>query len=421
MWAAVSSPPVGDNAQLRILRSGSDAWNEWRRNNERVPVDLSHSSLRRVQLRGALLANSFLAGSDLTNGDLSAADLSGSNLSECKLVGTHFDGATLSWANLTGVLAGLLPSPASRRRHSRTAVMPSQIVDEQWSRATTFDGAMMRYCRLQEGIFRGVSFRGAKLLGAFLESATFDGAHFEGADLDSAEIGKTTFRRTNIQGALNLANTFHSGPSEIDFETLRNACGQLPSRFLRGIGFSEAEIGFARLYDQDLADDEAISILYHMADMRGHTPIQKRMIFISYAHADAAFVDLLESSLAAKGFRCWRDVHDFVSGRIEKQIDRAITLNEIVVIVLSASSIRSDWVEWEVSRARAREKQVGHDILCPIALDDTWKNSDWPGPLSQQIRDYHILDFSNWQSAEEFDTQMQRLDHGLRTFYRAVQ
>lgn len=410
---------MADPAQLRILRSGGDAWNEWRRTNPKLTVDLSGLSLRGLDLRGALLANGLLRGSDLTGTDLSGADLSGANLSKCKLAGTHFDGATLSWADLTFVTARLTP-PRKERDTGPRLILP-ETTSERWSRATTFDGAMMRYCRLQGGTFRDVSFRSANLEGAFLEHATFDSANFEGAQLDTAEIGKTTFRFTNIHAAVNLATTFHTGPSAIDFDTLRNAAGRLPERFLRGVGFSELEIAFTQLYDRKLTDEEAISVLYHMANTREHRPIQKRMIFISYAHADAAFVEHLETSLAARGFRCWRDVHDFVSGRIEKQIDRAITLNEVVLIVLSANSVRSDWVEWEVSRARAREKEVGRDILCPIALDSTWTASNWSGPLVQQIRDYHVLDFSMWQSPDQFEVQVERLAHGLSTFYMAIQ
>ncbi len=323
---------VGDAVQLRILHSGVDAWNEWRRNQPYLAVDLSGLSLRHLDLRGAFLANAILSSTNLTGVNLSDADLSGANLSKSKLEGTHSDGATLSWADLTFVIAR--PAPTRRERDTGPRLIPPEPTQERRLRATTFDRATMRYSRLQGGTFRDVSFRGANLEGAFLEHATFDGADFEGAALGAAEIGKTNFRATNIHAASNLATTFHTGPSALDFDTLRDAAGRLPDRFLRGVGFSQLEIAFTQLYNRKLTDEEAISVLYHMASTREHRPIQKRMIFISYAHADSAFVELLETALAGKGFRCWRDVHDFVSGRIEKQIDRAITLNEIVLILL---------------------------------------------------------------------------------------
>ena len=61
------------------------------------------------------------------------------------------------------------------------------------------------------------------------------------------------------------------------------------------------------------------------------------------------------------------------AGRIETQIDRAIRQNPTVLLVLSENSLNSDWVEHEVRTARGLEKEIGRDVLCPVALDDSWK------------------------------------------------
>ena len=41
----------------------------------------------------------------------------------------------------------------------------------------------------------------------------------------------------------------------------------------------------------------------------------------------------------------------------------AIHINDVVLLVLSKHSTRSDWVEHEVRKAREKEKQTGKDAL----------------------------------------------------------
>lgn len=146
--------------------------------------------------------------------------------------------------------------------------------------------------------------------------------------------------------------------------------------------------------------------------------IQVNPLFISYSHADAAFVDKIESEFSKRGIHYWRDVHDLRAGRLETQIDRAIQVNSTVLLVLSENSVESDWVEWEVAKARDLEKSLNREILCPVALDDAWKSSDWPTRLRAQIVEYHILDFSGWREKAVFERQFLKLLGGLKLFYK---
>lgn len=128
-------------------------------------------------------------------------------------------------------------------------------------------------------------------------------------------------------------------------------------------------------------------------------------------------MDALEVKLTDKGIRFWRDVHDMVAGRMERQIERAIKLNPTLLLVLSAHSIDSDWVEHEVHVARDLEKKTGRDVLCPVALDATWKACPWSMVLMDQVRKYNILDFSGWQDDGIMERQFEKLVRGLRLFY----
>ena len=187
---------------------------------------------------------------------------------------------------------------------------------------------------------------------------------------------------------------------------------------LRGCGLSDWEIEYAKLYNPDLSNQEIDEILYKIHDMRAQQPLQISPLFISYSHADSAFVDKIGERLNAKGIRFWRDVHHATAGRLEKQIDRAIRHNPTVLVILSENSIKSDWVEHEVRTARELEKETGRDVLCPVALDDSWKDSPWPKRVMEQVTEYNILDFSKWEDDAEFGKLFKKLIDGLELFYK---
>jgi len=107
-----------------------------------------------------------------------------------------------------------------------------------------------------------------------------------------------------------------------------------------------------------------------------------------------------------------------VAGRLENQIDQAIRLNPTVLLILSNHSIRSDWVEHEVRTARELEKEMKRDVLCPIALDDSWKGSPWPKRVMEQVKEYNILNFSEWEDDSQFVGMFRKLIDGLELFYK---
>jgi hypothetical protein len=64
------------------------------------------------------------------------------------------------------------------------------------------------------------------------------------------------------------------------------------------------------------------------------------------------------------------------------------------------------------------EKELKRDVLCPVALDDAWKDCKWPARLREQIMEYNILDFSKWKDEEEFEKMFRKLIDGLDLFYK---
>jgi len=171
------------------------------------------------------------------------------------------------------------------------------------------------------------------------------------------------------------------------------------------------------LYDPSLSNEEINNIQYRIHDLRVRRAFQINPLFISYSHADSAFVDAIDALLVEQGIRFWRDVHHASAGRLERLVDHAIHLNDFVLLVLSEHSTQSDWVEHEVRKTREKEKKSGKDALCPVALDDSWKTCRWPERLREQIEEYNILDFSNWHDKASFERMFGKLLEGLNLFY----
>ena len=186
---------------------------------------------------------------------------------------------------------------------------------------------------------------------------------------------------------------------------------------MQGCGWADWEIESAKLYNPKLTPTQITDVIYEVDRLRNISPIQLQSLFITYSHSDSQFIDFLSDQFDKKHIRYWRDIHDGTAGPLEQQVERAISINRTVLLVLSKNSIQSDWVEWEVEKARELEKQLDRHVLCPVALDDSWKSASWEGRLMNQIKKYNVLDFSDWENKEGFEEKFARLVKGLNIFY----
>jgi uncharacterized protein YjbI with pentapeptide repeats len=356
------------------LKQGVKVWNKWRK--ESYVTDL----------RGA----------DLGNYNLAGVDFSKSNLIECNLSKVNLTGADLFQSNLSG--ANLLNANLS---------------DANLQKATLY-GADLRHVDLRDS---NLSY--SILQGSDLRDTNFRNANLKRTDLSLTTMGFTTFLGVNLGEAFGLDQVTHYVHSPIDTETIKLSKGNLPTKFLQGCGLSDLDIEYSNLYKLELSNQEINNIIYKIYDLRANQAIQVSPLFISYSHADTPFVERLEPRLTEKGIRFWRDVHNMTSGRMEKQVDHAMRQNPTVILILSENSIRSDWVEHEARLARELEKEIGRDVLCPIALDDSWKSAKWPARLMEQIKEYNILDYSNWKNDKTFGQVFNKMISGLDMFYKS--
>lgn len=93
---------MANKDHLEILRKGSEAWNTWRKDQDKIIPDLIEANLFRAKLAGADLSGAKLVQADLSGAKLIGADLSGANLSDATLYFTDLAGANLRGANISG-------------------------------------------------------------------------------------------------------------------------------------------------------------------------------------------------------------------------------------------------------------------------------------------------------------------------------
>lgn len=95
-----------------------------------------------------------------------------------------------------------------------------------------------------------------------------------------------------------------------------------------------------------------------------------RTVFISYSHADAHFADSLSAALSGFGLNVWKDDKDIaIGGNILKSIYDGIRTASHFCCIISTSSVRSAWVEEELSFAKVRQLDDRHLQIVPILID----------------------------------------------------
>jgi TIR domain./Restriction endonuclease. len=112
-----------------------------------------------------------------------------------------------------------------------------------------------------------------------------------------------------------------------------------------------------------------------------------KKIFISYSYKDKIFVEWLKSNLTELGFEFWYDQQEInVGDRSQEKINEGIQSSSAFILVLSSSSMNSDWVKYEMNSALLLNAVKKGITILPIKID----NSNIPSDLSG----YPYADFS---------------------------
>jgi hypothetical protein len=359
MPATAGGEAMADEEQVERLQQGILEWNEWRRDNPTICPDLFGANL---------------SGANLSEADLRVADLSHVDLSEAYLRGARLRGAFLRSANLSD--ANMEDADLSLADLSHANLSRANLRGADLCRAA-LDHAYLRVSILSS----------ASLFNANLSGANLNAVDLEGANLTGANLGETIFADVDLTGVIGMETCNHQWASIIDHRTLQKS-GPLPLAFLRGVGLPDNFI------------DYLPSLL--------NQPIQHYSCFISYSSKDDEFAHRIHADLQNKGVRCWFAPHDLPIGdRILDALDAAIRLREKVVLILSEHSIKSDWVEDEVTAGFEEERKRGQIVLFPVRLDEAVLHTKeaW----AAKLRARNIGDFRKWKDHDAYKQSLSRV------------
>lgn len=369
---------------LEIIRSGVEAWNQWRHTHHTVRPDLSGADLRQANLRSA----------NLNNTDLTAADLDGANLERAYLETSRLDGARLRGAHLFDVVL------------EKSHLAGADLTEAQLWRArlagADLQGAKLRRADLRGADLNGIDGRDADFQGAELQGAQLFRADLRGADLRrtglrgaqiwesrlaearlaGAEMAVTSLADVDLSRALGLAEVRHRHGSSVAVDTLERTAFNLsidPSRrtdvetFLRGAGVRDA---YLEIFHAAIAASIGVTGL-----------------FLHASEADRAIVRRLHDALQERGVRCWMAEHPMLPGEtIDERIDPSLRPTEVVLLCASEASLGSWWVESELDRVTHDEQDLSERLgraiprLRAIDLDGFLGSGKWESRRADDLR-----------------------------------
>jgi uncharacterized protein YjbI with pentapeptide repeats len=277
----------------------------------------------------------------------------------------------------------------------------------------------------------------------FLKGADLSNANFDDLSLSDVAVreGSIVLYKSEITGTLRLMATLQRDPqplgSEWDLSNTQigrlviSAGDRLNQReqtgpalwnldsnvFLRNAVVGQVElynVHFARALDLSGAAFQSREL--HNAtftNLIGGWPVYYSC-FISYSSRDAEFAARLYSELEKNGVTCWFAPEDIKIGvEFRQHIEDAIHGHDRLLLILSESSVHSDWVKYEVEACLELEQRQRRQVLFPIRLDGAVMRTRraWAALIR---RERHVGDFTDWHNQQAYERAFQRLLRDLR-------
>jgi hypothetical protein len=94
-------------------------------------------------------------------------------------------------------------------------------------------------------------------------------------------------------------------------------------------------------------------------------------VFISYSHSDEEFVNKFAAHLVKQNTHVWVDTWNLnVGDSILTKVQDAIEESSALIVVLSKSSVESEWCKKEINSGLMKELEEKKVIVLPVLLDD---------------------------------------------------
>ncbi len=128
-------------------------------------------------------------------------------------------------------------------------------------------------------------------------------------------------------------------------------------------------------------------------------------VFLSHSWADKPTARLLATRLADRGIRVWLDEDEIKIGdSLIEKIREAIDVVEYVVVLLSETSVRSEWVRREVDVAMNQEIDGKRVKVLPVRLDEC----DFPGFLLGKL-------YADLRREDQTDSVVEMIERRLQS------
>ena len=360
---------IAENEEhVAVVRSGTAAISAWRRDHPDVPLVLSYAELDGLDLRNADLSHCRLYESSLRSSKLTGASLEGSDILEADFSDSDLTGSNLALCSICGMnLSGASMNGSDLAHSAVTAHLLNcslQNLDLSWTRFTNVE--------------------------------------MTNVDLTGSYCSHTVFANVDLSGARGLDTLRIDAPCSVGIDTVFRSRGLIPRGFLEKCGIPRAAI------------ESMLALL--------PTCLDYESVFISHSSNDRDFCSHLLSRLRELDVRAWYSPSDMRGGRRTlDQVMAAISSHDRCVLVLSESSMNSEWVKSELRAAARRENEAGRSVLFPIRLTSMDRIRSWTcfdadsgRDLAALVRSYHILDFSGWHDPSEFNASVCSLVDALR-------
>ncbi|MCG8550651.1 MAG: pentapeptide repeat-containing protein [Desulfobacterales bacterium] len=194
----------GNPKHLRkILEMDSWKWNEWRKENPDVEINLKGASLRNANLQEAKLFGANLQEADLFLADLQEADLSMASLQFANMSQANLQKAILNRSNLQKAM--LNEAMLQETDLYKADLQEANLSKAKMQKANLFQAKMqnaeLSEAKLQEVEFYEANLQDAKLLWADLQGAKLRNTNMQGAILSGANIQGVRLRYTDLTRA----------------------------------------------------------------------------------------------------------------------------------------------------------------------------------------------------------------------------
>jgi hypothetical protein len=348
--------------QVAMLKRGVEKWNQWRKDNPDIEIDLMGANLSKAHLDKVNLSRAHLNFANLSRAQLSGSQLINTDLMRADLSRAHLDFADLSGADLM-----------------RAQLINANLTDADLS-GTHLGGAHLGGADLSRAKLTFTDFNRANLTGTIFENSVCSGTIFGNIDLSTAK---------------GLATVRHLSPSILGADAIFRSKGKIPQSFLRGCGVPETLItALPSLLEKVVA--------FHSC-------------FISYSAADRDFAKRLHDRLQNAGVRCWLDEHPLQQGdKLHATIFETIRNYDKVILCCSETALKSWWINREFENLVAKEEDYGATLLIPLALDEYLfapSSKDW---IVGEIKKRAVQNFASWKDRETFDAAFEKVTAALR-------